>query len=40
MDIWSFSLLLLLFDTQFAGEYLGKKSLFLDSGVFKIVVVL
>lgn len=27
-------------NTQFAREYLGKKSLFLDSGVFSTVVVL
>lgn len=38
--IWSFSPLLLLFDTQFAGEHLGKKALLMPSVVLRAVAVL
>lgn len=38
--IWSFSPLLLLFDTHFAGEHLGKKALLMASAVLRAVAVL
>lgn len=40
MEIWSFSPLLLLFDTQFAGEHLGKKALLMPTAVLRAVAVL